>query len=259
MDIAKPGTLKTAAAASARPVIVTNRVVIQDPMVKTDDKEVKPKPADSAEPTSPIRSKIVIKPISDPSEATDQPATEKSDEKTEAAKEGLLDIPLDPSLTVDTDGEAADEPVAEQAPQPAENVPATEEPASEASSEAAEPDEPAADDDGQKKDKTDSTETAESSSDESEAAADNPLNPDKKAAAAEAASAKEQEELNRLIDDKEYFLPINSVERRRTRVVAVVGVLVIMVLAAAWVNVALDAGFIEIPGVQPLTHFFNAK
>jgi hypothetical protein len=74
----------------------------------------------------------------------------------------------------------------------------------------------------------------------------------------EAAEAKRAVEVQTLVDSKTYFLPINSVERRRTKHFVIAGVLISIILAVAWVDVALDAGLVRIGDVQPLTHFFSS-
>jgi hypothetical protein len=35
------------------------------------------------------------------------------------------------------------------------------------------------------------------------------------------------------------------------------GILLVVVLAVAWVDIALDAGLVEIGNVKPMTHFFS--
>lgn len=60
-----------------------------------------------------------------------------------------------------------------------------------------------------------------------------------------------------LIDSGKYYLPINSVEKKRAKRVAIVGVLFILLLGAAWFIVALDAGLIQIDGIEPVTQFFS--
>ena len=62
--------------------------------------------------------------------------------------------------------------------------------------------------------------------------------------------------IQKLVDSKEFFLPINSVEKRRTKRVVAAGVVLSIALALVWLNMSLDAGLLEIPGVQPVTHFF---
>lgn len=84
-----------------------------------------------------------------------------------------------------------------------------------------------------------------------------PIDPE----AADQAEAAKQEEhdatIQKLIDDKKYVLSINSVEKRRTKRFLVLGLALSLVLAIAWVDVALDAGLIHLGSVKPLTHFFS--
>lgn len=76
------------------------------------------------------------------------------------------------------------------------------------------------------------------------------------AAEAEKKAAHEAEIL-KLVDEKKYFLPINSVEKRRTKKVVILGITISLLLAIAWVDVALDAGLIRLGNVKPVTHFFS--
>lgn len=77
----------------------------------------------------------------------------------------------------------------------------------------------------------------------------------------EKAEAAEQAEhdatVQKLVDGKQYFLPINAVEKRKSRRFILLGVVLSLVLAVAWVDVALDAGLIHISGLKPATHFFS--
>jgi archaellum component FlaD/FlaE len=72
------------------------------------------------------------------------------------------------------------------------------------------------------------------------------------------AQAKHDAAIQQLVDSKQYFLPINAVEKRRTKRVVVLGIVLSIILALAWVDVALDAGLIHIAGVKPVTHFFSS-
>lgn len=71
------------------------------------------------------------------------------------------------------------------------------------------------------------------------------------------AEAKRQAELERLVEEKTYFLPIKTVEQRRTARFVLIGVILSLLLLVAWLNIALDAGLIELSGLKPLTHFFS--
>jgi hypothetical protein len=66
-----------------------------------------------------------------------------------------------------------------------------------------------------------------------------------------------QAAVNKLIDDKKYYLPINTVEKRRSRRFVLIGIILSLLLALAWVDIALDAGLIQLNNVKPVTHFFS--
>jgi hypothetical protein len=68
---------------------------------------------------------------------------------------------------------------------------------------------------------------------------------------------KHDAEIDKLVEGKQYYLPINTREKRRTKRVIALGVLVSLVLLVAWADIALDASLIKIPGVKPVTHFFS--
>ncbi|HEY1064349.1 MAG TPA: hypothetical protein VGE30_03585 [Candidatus Saccharimonadales bacterium] len=65
--------------------------------------------------------------------------------------------------------------------------------------------------------------------------------------------------LQKMIDEEEYFLPIKTVEERRSRKVAIIGTITIILLAAAWYNIALDAGLLPNTYDLPHTSFFTVK
>lgn len=69
--------------------------------------------------------------------------------------------------------------------------------------------------------------------------------------------AKYDAQIQKLAESKQYFLPINAQEKRRTKRFVVLGVLLSVLLALAWVDVALDAGLIQLGSVKPVTHFFS--
>ena len=104
----------------------------------------------------------------------------------------------------------------------------------------------------------DTAETAEA--DKSDTAEENeeakPKPEDKAKAEAE---AKHREEVVSLISSQKYFLPINQVEKRKNRRMVILGGLVCVILALAWVDVAIDAGIITNTFNLPHTHFFALK
>lgn len=84
--------------------------------------------------------------------------------------------------------------------------------------------------------------------------------PAKDAKAIEAAAveeAKHQDAIDKLVESKQYYLPINTVEKRRSRRFVVLGTILSLLLILAWADIALDAGIIHINGVKPVTHFFS--
>lgn len=70
-------------------------------------------------------------------------------------------------------------------------------------------------------------------------------------------AAERQANLDKIAEAKTYYLPINQVVRRRSKHIALAGVLLIIIMGLAWADVALDAGLITIPGVKAPTHFFS--
>jgi len=64
-------------------------------------------------------------------------------------------------------------------------------------------------------------------------------------------------EIQKLVDSKQYYLPINAVEKRRSKRVVALGIFLSLILAAAWLDIALDAGLVQLDSVKPVTHFFS--
>lgn len=79
----------------------------------------------------------------------------------------------------------------------------------------------------------------------------------KEAKAAGPTKDEEDAQIEKLVESRKYFLPINAVEHRRSTRFAVAGVILALILAVAWVDVALDAGLIRLGGVKPVTHLFS--
>lgn len=62
-----------------------------------------------------------------------------------------------------------------------------------------------------------------------------------------------------IVSSGKYFLPINMIEKKKNQRMAVYGVILCLLLAVAWVDVALDAGLIGNNLNIPHTHFFALK
>lgn len=67
-----------------------------------------------------------------------------------------------------------------------------------------------------------------------------------------------QEQIDALVSSKKFYLPINSQEKRNNLVV-LIGLVICILLAIAWVDVALDSGLISNSYHLPHTHFFSLK
>lgn len=212
-DVAKPGSLPPADATS-RPVIVTNRTVMRDPMV-VEQAAAPDNAAVASAPEVKPASKVVIKPLVEES-ATAIATTVK--EPAPAITDTDADGVLEPAAPSDDSSQNSTTEQADAEPKPAEEAAAVEP------------------DDGEMS---------------GELKSKSPVD------AELAAAAKAQDEIDTLVENKTYFLPINAAERRRSRNVFVFGLLFIVLLAAAWADIAMDAGFITIPHLQPLTHFFQ--
>lgn len=76
-------------------------------------------------------------------------------------------------------------------------------------------------------------------------------------AIAEDAESKHQAELAALVENKTYYLSIVTTESQRTKQFVIAGIVMSLLLAALWTDVALDAGLVHIKGIHSLTHFFN--
>ena len=86
-----------------------------------------------------------------------------------------------------------------------------------------------------------------------------PINLEAAEAQAEDDDAKRKEELAALVTNQIYFLPVDGVELKRARYFTVLGVLLIIGLAVAWADIALDAGLVSVKGVPHTTFFQQAK
>ncbi|HWB39382.1 MAG TPA: hypothetical protein VG604_04075 [Candidatus Saccharimonadales bacterium] len=232
IDVAHPG--KTPPDVTSRPVIVTNRAIMKDPMVVGE----KPQTDLEVEPTKsqPLSTKpaVKLKPLEEPaSDKPGKPAAGNEPEETEPADNSKATTDPEEHLTAAskavTNEKGADKksPDSPKSETKAEIVPAGE---------------------GEGTEKT-----------EDEKPKDKQLDP---VAAEEADAAKRAEHeaaVQKIVDSKQYFLPINSVEKRRTKHLLIGGFIIIVLLAAAWLDFALDAGLVHIQGLHPLTHFFNNK
>lgn len=66
-------------------------------------------------------------------------------------------------------------------------------------------------------------------------------------------------QIDQLVGTGKYFLPINAVEKRKNRRVVLAGIVLCVLLAVVWYDVALDAGIVSNILKLPHTHFFELK
>lgn len=84
-----------------------------------------------------------------------------------------------------------------------------------------------------------------------------PLNPDAEEVQAEDAEAERQAALDKLVESEKYFLPVDAVELRRAHQFIVYGLLLIIVLGFVLTDLALDAGLLHLNGITAPTNFFS--
>jgi hypothetical protein len=97
----------------------------------------------------------------------------------------------------------------------------------------------------------------DSTSDNSvDAESDGATSEENEADAASKAEAATAAKIDTLVEARTYALPINAVQKRRSQQMAVFGLVVIVVLAVAWLDIATDVGLIKVAHF-PLTHFFG--
>jgi hypothetical protein len=237
-DVSHPG--KTAPTTTSKPVIVMNRPVLKDPMMVTSTNEQ----TESSAPTTPAQKSFdtpKLQPLSAPllTPAPKKVEVETDDTKPNPPSEPASEVAATSEPITETSTDAAEEPAEPEAPA---STPAPEPP------KAVEAPAPAA-------------ETNAETTDEAEAdAADTTTSPSSpaKEEADQAAEAEAYEAaVQKLADSKQYYVPVNSLEKRRTKRFIVLGIIISLILAAAWVDIALDAGLIHIGGLEPVTHLFS--
>lgn len=260
VDVAAPG--KTKPTPSARPIIVTNHpTVAHDPMVSDSSDPVGVPPLRSASPSGNVQHIKIIP----PSEA-EMAALEARAVPTD----GSINIPGVPSLSasalkktnqaaaakvkkIDEVPEVADEIV----DNPSKNKPSegpdevkTPDPVDAPKVETSGPSSPSpSEEHASVPDSIANTEEVQSVEDKKKS------EESKRKEVAEKEA--EQAEIDKVIASKQYFLPINSVEKRRDNRLAIVLLLLVVLLALVWLDVVLDAGVIHIAHLHALTHFFS--
>lgn len=245
-DVSKPG--KSAAGATSRPVIIANRPIIKDPMVTLGES------GEAKETDSPAAIKVVIKPISETANQTkdssktapktkDLTIAEIAEEAGKAEKKSDSEVEAASKTTDDKPATRADDEInlsgttaeTESEYNPEEATGASE---------------------------TESVQDSDDSSNlpgESEVALPDGAAESSKEVAALEATAKKKEELDKLVESREFFLPINTAEHRRSKLVGIFGFVLIILLGLLLLNMLLDIGYVQLQGVQPVTNFFSGN
>ena len=231
IDVSHPDDSKPSN--TSKPVIVTNRPILKDPMVVEEaSSEISQQTEKEKVPVKAGETKI--KPL------TDEPATEskgKPESEEKGQKRTIAELAAEAAATSDevekpAEEESHDEPKEEPKP-PGESEP----------------------DEALPEDKPEETKPDGEEKSDSEKKA--PADPGEEAKLKAEQQAKHDAAIQELVDSKKYALPITTVETRRSRQVVVLGIVLSILLALAWADIALDAGLIEINGVKPVTHFFS--
>ena len=265
-DVAKPGT--TTPDATARPIIVTNRPILQDPMVVEEASSADDTPATEATPATPSSAKVTIKPISvtdnTASEAPTDEAVKTEDTETEPEADTSIPVKIDSKTTKKIIKPIETEPLNETSTSPEDTTSAdTDDEAAGITDKSAELPNGA-----EQTDAPEESPEAETLADENEetdeastdtAKVDTPEAADAAAKKAAEEETKHNEAIEKIAESKQYFLPIKTEEQRKTARFALLGTLLIVVLGLAWLDVALDAGLIQFGSVKPLTHFFSQQ
>jgi len=74
---------------------------------------------------------------------------------------------------------------------------------------------------------------------------------------AERKAVEREAELEKLVESRKYYLPINQVVKRRNK--RMLWIVLILVVALGGAYAALDAGYLNVPGVKAPTHFFKTS
>ena len=250
IDVTQPG--QSEPSASGRPIIVSNRPVLQkDPMVVSDgpvERDVEDTPSGDVPkanvdrtvnqegvtimpPTAPGLPKSAKKAETDSTDDQAEPADTATDAATDTSE------PKTSETKEETREDESPETPAEETKEDKPKAPATEK---ELASKA---------DDGEEK--------PASGSDDEQLSPNKVL--DEAAKKLEEEKAAKAAEHEKIIESKKYFLPINSVERRRNTHRAILFLVLCIVFALIWLDLALDAGILKIGSLHPLTHFFNSN
>lgn len=226
----------------SRPIIgrATSVSSPSDDQTTQDDSANSVNPEMTSTPSAPVlpsQSKKLIVPISD--EFTKDTAAAKAAPIADAAPEQSKTE--EPVASVSKEDSPADTP--KEAASEETSEPETEKPA-EAPAEKRAADE----------NDTDEAEADDGKADKKE---DKPSPETEKAVAEAAAAVKRQNELESLIDSKQFYVPINAVARKREVKHSALMTILVLLLALVLIDLMLDSGLILLAEKIPHTHFFT--
>ena len=263
MDVIRPG--KSAPSPNSKSVIVGSRPMLKDPMMADDTDN------SLAKVSSKAKERLLTAPLLETEEpdtaATPDPEVAPKPEASKAklkssrieppAKPHEPDKPAEPPKLIEALSEdeiAKPEPPKTSEPAPVEHAapaappapaePPEPKPAEPAKSEAAPATKPP------EEAKPEEPATEEGAEPSSTPPKDQPVETE------DDKQAKRQAAVEKLADSKKYYLPINAVEKRRSKHFAIAGIILSLVLIVVWADIAVDAGLIKLP-VKPVTHFFS--
>jgi len=222
-DVASPG--KTMPSASGRPLLVTNRPVLTDPMVVATPGATVELPSGEL-PSAPIvnRTAKTISPVTEEGQAASRQAADSANAtEASAPEEPTAGVSLEatpeetkPAKIVSTEEASAEKTVRDTASRVAQER--ADDVARDSEAEAV------------------ATETKE-----------------------DAAEIARTAELERLIETGTYAVPINALQRKRSRTFVVSMCVLSVVLLLALADAALDANILNISVSVPHTHFFSGN
>ena len=104
-----------------------------------------------------------------------------------------------------------------------------------------------------------STQDSQTTTDDDSKSKDKSSNEQAEVEKAAKAEAERDARISGYVESGQYFLSINKVEERKNRQLVIVGIVVAVLLAVVWLDVALDAGIISNTYHLPHTNFFALK
>lgn len=235
MDVNSPG--EAAPSATSRPVIVTHKPMIEDPMVARPNPEVSTAPAlaGKGKTITPLTTDDATKPASPKTKAPKKASASKKDTSVtdeNSAVPSETPASSDTDVLADTTAPDTDKATVSSVAEPQEETAPKQKPAAPAV-EAAKPESAVTED-------TTTEETAQTEKTDTSTAA-----VEKKKAEAEAAAVAQQAKYEKMIADKTYFVPIDQ-SVSSSPAGKVLSVLLLLVLIAVIAGVLLvDAGIIE--------------